>query len=153
MADRQRHACLERGIDFTFETVMSHQSKVEFITTAKRAGCFVQLIFVGIEDPAVNVIRVRQRVALGGHDVPEDRIVARWHRTMALLPAAIIASDRALLFDNSATIGSVGEVIAARPAAEWIAGTLTLVPSEQPQPSWLQQACDQVWRLSLSSPA
>ena len=56
---------------------------------------------------------------------------------MALLPAAIIASDRALLFDNSATIGSVGEVIAARPAAEWIAGTLTLMPSEQPQPSWL----------------
>ena len=42
---------------------------------------------------AINIARVAQRVAQGGHDVPRDRIVARYHRTMALLPDAIVAAD------------------------------------------------------------
>jgi predicted ABC-type ATPase len=44
---------------------------------------------------------VRQRVALGGHPVPEDRIVARYERSLALLPDALALCDRAVLFDNS----------------------------------------------------
>jgi hypothetical protein len=40
-------------------------------------------------------------VSEGGHDVPKDRIIARYHRTLALMPEAISLADRALLFDNS----------------------------------------------------
>ena len=43
------------------------------------------------------------RVAEGGHAVPEDRIVARWHRTMRLLHQAIRVADESFVFDNSAT--------------------------------------------------
>lgn len=102
-ADRRRDACIEAKVSFSFETVMSHPSKVEVLTRAKTAGFFVQLFFVGIDDPQTNIERVALRVAQGGHDVPRDRIVARWHRTMALLHRAVAICDRSFIFDNSAS--------------------------------------------------
>jgi predicted ABC-type ATPase len=102
IADRRRDACLQARRSFSFETVMSHPSKVDILVRARAVGFFVQLIFVGTDDPRTNVERVALRVAQGGHDVPEDRIVARWKRTMELLHEAVRAADQALIFDNSA---------------------------------------------------
>jgi predicted ABC-type ATPase len=142
-ADKLRHDCLHQGVDFTFETVMSHPSKVEFMRKAKGAGYFVQLIFVGIEDPAINVARVKQRVSLGGHDVPTERIVDRWQRTMAALPDAIRASNRALLFDNTATIAKPGDSAIPRAVAECANGKLVRLEAPSP-PQWLSQCLAQI---------
>jgi predicted ABC-type ATPase len=38
---------------------------------ARERGFDVALIYVGTIDPSINVVRVANRVALGGHDVPE----------------------------------------------------------------------------------
>jgi predicted ABC-type ATPase len=100
-ADRIRDQCLRERRSFSFETVMSHPSKVELLQRAKDLGFGVTLYFVSTQDPRINVNRVERRVALGGHDVPADRIVARYQRTMEMLPAAIDVADRAHLFDNS----------------------------------------------------
>jgi predicted ABC-type ATPase len=86
---------------FSFETVMSHPSKIDILKRAKAARFFVQLYFVGIDDPRTNIDRVALRVAQGGHDVPQDRIIARWHRTMVLLADAVSTADQAFVFDNS----------------------------------------------------
>jgi predicted ABC-type ATPase len=80
---------------------MSHPSKVELLQRAKELGFGVTLYFVSTPDPRINVNRVERRAALGGHDVPTDRIVARCQRTMEMLPNAIDIADRAHLFDNS----------------------------------------------------
>ncbi len=101
IADQQRQDCLAERRSFAFETVMSHESKIATLAQARTAGYAIALYFVATETPELNVERVRQRVAEGGHDVPHDRIVARYARTMALLPQAIAQSDRAVLFDNS----------------------------------------------------
>jgi predicted ABC-type ATPase len=103
ITDRRRAACITEKRSFSFETVMSHPSKVEILHQARDAGFFVQLFFVGIDDPRTNVERVALRVAQGGHDVPIARIAPRWFRSMGLLYDAIRASDDAYLFDNSAT--------------------------------------------------
>jgi predicted ABC-type ATPase len=103
IADQRRDACIEGKRSFSFETVMSHPSKVEILARARVAGFFVRLFFVGTDDPRTNIERVALRVAEGGHDVPEDRITARWHRTMQFLHQAIEASDEAFVFDNSVT--------------------------------------------------
>jgi predicted ABC-type ATPase len=103
IADRRREECIDANRSFSFETVMSHPSKVDILIRAKSAGFHVQLFFVGTNDPSTNVDRVALRVTQGGHDVPKDRIVARWARTMELLYRAISASDEAFVFDNSAT--------------------------------------------------
>jgi predicted ABC-type ATPase len=95
LAEEARRECLDQGIDFSFETVMSHRSKIELLRDARRRGYAIVIFFVATESPLLNVERVRQRVALGGHPVPEDRIVARYERALALLPEAISQCDRA----------------------------------------------------------
>jgi predicted ABC-type ATPase len=73
IADQRRDACLEAKRSFSFETVMSHPSKIDILVRAREAGFFVQLFFVGTDDPQTNIERVELRVAQGGHDVPKDR--------------------------------------------------------------------------------
>ncbi len=86
---------------FTLETVMSHESKVELLREARRLGYRTYLYFIATNDPAINVSRVANRVKGGGHDVPVDRIVSRYHRSLGLLLSAISCADRVYLFDNS----------------------------------------------------
>ena len=59
------------------------------------------LYYVATEDPLINVSRVRFRVQSGGHDVPEMKIISRYHRSLELLFEAIQSSSRAYVFDNS----------------------------------------------------
>jgi predicted ABC-type ATPase len=101
LADAQRAECLEGKQSFSFETVMSHPSKIDLMQEAREQGYHVSLAFVAVDNPGVNVRRVALRVSQGGHPVPEDRIVARYSRTLALLPRAILVTHEAVLFDNS----------------------------------------------------
>src|SRR5712692_6474201 len=64
-ADRRSEECIEAKRSFSFETVMSHPSKVDVLVHAQAVGFFVQLFFVGTEDPRTNVERVALRVARG----------------------------------------------------------------------------------------
>jgi predicted ABC-type ATPase len=51
---------------FTFETVLSHSSKLGFLQQAGQMGYKNYLYFVCTVDPTINIARVAQRVALGG---------------------------------------------------------------------------------------
>ena len=138
IADRRREACIEARRSFSFETVMSHPSKIDILARAKAAGFYVQLFFVGIDDPQTNIERVRLRVAQGGHDVPPDKIVPRWHRTMALLHRAIKIADQSFLFDNSAAGIDQGLkliLVATRAAS----GNVDLNVTVNSPPSWLRR--------------
>jgi predicted ABC-type ATPase len=101
LADFIRQRLLQLGRTFTFETVMSHESKVEFMRQAQRLGYRTYLYFVSTDSPDINVNRVAIRVSEGGHDVDVDKIIERYGKTHALLPQAIAASNRAYIFDNS----------------------------------------------------
>lgn len=92
---------LENGTSFSFETVFSHESKLEFIEKAKDAGYKVYLYFITTQDPVININRVDIRVEKGGHPVPKDKIEERYYRAMKLLRPAIKACFRSYLFDNS----------------------------------------------------
>jgi len=153
IADRRRDACIEAKRSFSFETVMSHPSKIDILVRAKAAGFLVQLFFVGTDDPQTNIERVSLRVAQGGHDVPLDRIVPRWNRTMALLSSAIKASDRSFLFDNSAA-GSID----AGPTLVFTGALGTggrFEPSLRinPPPVWLRQYVLDPLGVSYSTPS
>jgi len=99
--DFLRQKLLRQKDSFTFETVMSHQSKVDLLAQARAAGYRTYLYFVATDDPAINISRVRNRVKLGGHAVPEDRIEKRYYRSLDLLVDAIRLTNRAYIFDNS----------------------------------------------------
>lgn len=99
--DFLRQKLLEKKITFTFETVMSHPGKVDILSAAQQAGYRTYLYFIATEDPEINISRVRTRVKLGGHPVPEDKIATRYYRSLDLLMGAIRHTNRAYIFDNS----------------------------------------------------
>lgn len=134
-ADFLREKLLEKRADFTFETVMSSASKVRLLEKAQRLGYRTYLYYIATQDPEINVLRVANRVRLGGHDVPEDKIRARYHRSLDLLWDAIRHTDRAYIFDNTES--------SPNPQAVWLAeitgGALLELKAER-MPFWFKRA-------------
>jgi predicted ABC-type ATPase len=114
---------------------MSHPSKVDVLVRARAAGFFVQLFFVGNDGPQLSVERIALRVAQGGHDVPREKVIARWSRSMELLPSAIQGTDQASVFDNSAAgIVDVGRLI-----FHWrLEAGLPKIQQFPPVPNWVR---------------
>lgn len=96
-----RRRAMAEGKSFSFETVMSDRDKIAALQEARKHGFRTYLYYIATEDPEINKQRVLNRVADGGHGVPEDKIVSRYHRSLELLPDAIRYSNRAFLFDTS----------------------------------------------------
>lgn len=90
-----------RNKTFSYETVMSHPSKVSEITDFTSLGYRAYLYYVCTDDPLVNIDRVENRVEKGGHPVSEDRIKSRYTKSLENLLPAINTSYRSYLFDNS----------------------------------------------------
>ncbi|MBS0633221.1 MAG: zeta toxin family protein [Verrucomicrobia bacterium] len=105
-ADFLQQKLVQAKASFTLETVMSHPSKIAVLTGAQTAGYRTYLYFIATDDPEINISRVQNRVNLGGHPVPEHKIRKRYHRSLGLLPAAVRATNRAYIFDNSGAPGT-----------------------------------------------
>lgn len=101
VADFIRNKLLGNCKKISFETVMSHPSKLDFIRKASDMGYKTYLYFVSLENPELNKERVKARVKLQGHDVPDDKIESRYYRTMDLLFESLKIIDKTYLFDNS----------------------------------------------------
>ena len=102
IADTIRRELLKQRESFVFETVFSDPDgdKLTFLREAAKAGYTVVLCFIGISGPDVSEQRVAMRVTQGGHDVPTEKLVARFARTMANLRAAIRDIPAVWIFDN-----------------------------------------------------
>jgi len=100
-ADFIRKKLLEYKKSFTFETVMSSYDKIELLKVSKSLGYRNYLYYISTSDPSINISRVKNRVAFKGHDVPEDKIISRYYRSLGFLKEAVKLSDRAYIFDNS----------------------------------------------------
>ncbi|GAA4452450.1 zeta toxin family protein [Rurimicrobium arvi] len=86
---------------FSYETVMSHPSKVTEIRTALDAGYRPYLYFVCTDDPIVNIQRVENRVEKGGHPVLSEKILSRYEKSLQNVFPAMSLCYRSYLFDNS----------------------------------------------------
>jgi predicted ABC-type ATPase len=140
-ADSRRMACIESFQDFAFETVFSHAGKVDLVQLAKRKGFKVVLYFVTTENSLLNVERVKKRVREGGHDVPLDKIIARYRRSMANLIPASMDADDVSLFDNAdVSMRLVCQLI-------WINGARPKVTIFEPVPRWVAAWCDGITPL------
>ncbi len=102
-AQEIREDCLLKSKSMAFETVFSIPEKVSFVQRAKEAGFFVRLFFICTNDPSINAQRVAMRVMDGGHDVPIQKIIDRYYRSIAHCLEAVPVVDRAYFYDNSKT--------------------------------------------------
>ena len=87
--------------DFTFETVLSSPRNVELLKKAKSVGYRIEVVFVLTSDPQINISRVAQRVKNGGHDVPKDKIISRYHKSLDNISAMLKIADIMWVVDNS----------------------------------------------------
>jgi len=118
---------------FIFETVFSDPvgDKLGFLKTASQSGYAVVLCFIGIPDACVAEQRVAMRVSQGGHDVPTEKLIERFPRTMANLAAAIRDLPCVMIYDNSDLRTSFRHVASyAHGHREWLS---------KPVPSWLKR--------------
>ena len=85
------------------ETVFSdrERAKLTFMREAQSRGYAVFLVFIGLQNSDLAIARVLERTERGGHDVPDEKIIDRFPRTLVNLAEALTFVDRALLFDNS----------------------------------------------------
>jgi predicted ABC-type ATPase len=130
-ADGAREALLTTGESFITETVFSDPvgAKLDFLRRAVAAGYEVQLHFIGISDAGLSEVRVMQRVAQGGHDVPSDRLVRRYLQSLKNLAECLAFVSEVRVFDNSEIDRPFRCVLRA------IRGQITF--RAQPFPEWL----------------
>lgn len=101
-AEALRKELMRQRESFVFETVFSDPAgeKLVFLENAVTAGYTVVLCFIGLSGPATSEERVAMRVSQGGHDVPSEKLIARYPRTSANLRAAIRRLPHVRIFDN-----------------------------------------------------
>ncbi len=97
-----REELIRQHESFVLETVFSDPvgDKVGFLRTASEAGYTVLLCFIGIAGPEVSEERVAMRVLQGGHDVPSEKLTARYPRILENLRRAMREVAHVWVFDN-----------------------------------------------------
>lgn len=132
LAGRVRRDLVAAGESFVFETVFSDpkQEKVGFLRSAAEAGYTVVLCFIGLESAQLSDERVALRNLMGGHDVPRDKLLARYPRSLENLRHAMVQLPYVRVFDNSVD-QQPHRLVAMLERGK-------LVKLLQPVPAWLQ---------------
>lgn len=101
LVDEKRYRAIQEKRDFTFETVLSSEYKMKIIRKAKEEGYFIKCIFVLTTDPMLNVFRVEARVADGGHNVPKEKIISRYNKSLNNVKELVELCDILHIYDNT----------------------------------------------------
>ena len=128
IAEFIRQQLILSEISFSYETVMSHKSKIDFLKHAKSQGFKVYLYYIATEDPKINISRVNVRVAQNGHAVAPITVTQRYYKSLSQVRDAIRNSDDAYFWDNS---GKTSLLI-----AEIKEGTKVTILDVEKVPNW-----------------
>jgi predicted ABC-type ATPase len=131
LAEFIRQQLLKNGISFTYETVMSHSGKINFLNEAKENGFKVYLYYIATEDPEINISRVNVRVAQQGHHVPAEIVRNRYYKSLQNLRMAVKNTNRAYIFDNSQ--------MNVQLIAEITEGSNVRLNDSMPLPNWVAE--------------
>jgi predicted ABC-type ATPase len=99
---RLDHA-VSTGRSFAFETTLGGNSVPAKIRQAT-ASHDVIIWFCGLASPEQHIARVRARAAVGGHDIPEDKIRERFRTAQANLIALMPDLAHLRVYDNSVDV-------------------------------------------------
>lgn len=133
LAGVYRAALLANKQSFVFETVFSDPAgeKLALLRDAAAQGYTVVLLFIGIASVELSEARVVHRVTNGGHDVPTEKLEARFPRTLENLRRAVRELPHVLLFDNG------DDARPFRAVATFDGGQL--VDVQDPVPTWARE--------------
>jgi predicted ABC-type ATPase len=93
---------MNHNVDFAFETTLATKSYARFVLEAQTKGYFVTLVYFWLSTPELAIERVKKRVMLGGHNIPEEIIRRRYKAGIQNLGNMYIPiCDYWLIIDNS----------------------------------------------------
>lgn len=93
---------LEKGETFSIETTLTTKSYIHLVRRAKAYGYEVILLFFWLNSPELAQLRVKERVANGGHNIPENVIYRRYAAGIRnLFNLFMCEVDSWVIFDNS----------------------------------------------------
>jgi predicted ABC-type ATPase len=101
MLRRLRDLAAQR-VDFSFETTLSGKTYAPLLRKWRTEGYRIRLDFLWIPDLGITRQRVRQRVSKGGHNIPEEVQMRRFHlgiRNLAEFYRPLVNEWR--LYDNT----------------------------------------------------
>lgn len=52
-------------------------------------------------NPAININRIKTRVANGGHFVPDEKVISRYYNALDLIPRLVEVCDVCHIYDNT----------------------------------------------------
>lgn len=102
LEEMARHFAAQES--FAFETTLSGRGYLRLIEQWQRTGYRVKLIFLQLASPEEAIARVAQRVAQGGHHVPENVIRRRFAAGLTNFQNLYAPKvDAWVLYDNADT--------------------------------------------------
>ena len=117
---RLRRKALGAHRSHLVETTLAGMGILRHMEVARRSGYRVVLHYVSVGSPALALDRIRNRVALGGHDVPESDVRRRFVRSQANLRAAVARADEVVLYDNTDPDRPFREIAMLRGSHLWL---------------------------------
>lgn len=95
-------ACITQREDFAFETTLAGRSYLKLVRRLQTAGWRVELIYLALPSMEMSKLRVAERVAHGGHNIPVADIERRFARSLGnLLYSFSTQVDACRCFMNS----------------------------------------------------
>jgi predicted ABC-type ATPase len=88
--------------NFNFETTLGGTTMTRLLAKAHAEGLRVRVWYCGLRDAEMHIARVRARVRLGGHDIPETKVRERFDASRNNLCTLLPSLDELLILDNSA---------------------------------------------------
>jgi predicted ABC-type ATPase len=70
----------EQRVSFAFESTLATRSYAPWIKRLQQQGYIFQLLFLWLQSPDLAVERVKERVRMGGHNIPEETIRRRYQK-------------------------------------------------------------------------
>ena len=68
--------------DFAFETTLSGRSYLRLVKKLRQTGWQVEIIYLALPNTETSILRVAERVAHGGHNIPTSAIIRRFPRSL-----------------------------------------------------------------------
>ena len=98
---REVHDNIRRQQTFALETTLSGKTYIRLFNRARQLGYEIELHYLWLSSPTQAIARVRQRVQLGGHDVPAADVRRRFKRSLVhLLDDYLPLASRWAIWDS-----------------------------------------------------
>jgi len=147
---RRLDEAITQGTHYAFETTLGGRTVPARIKAASRTHD-VMVWFCGLSSPEQHIARVKARVAMGGHDIPEAKIRERFPAALENLVALMPDLAHLQVYDNSIEAAPDDAIPDPVLVAEMIAGRLTWptdLISLQRTPEWAKPVVEAALSLA-----